>query len=88
MNEPMTKEQMKEYYEHAVLERDGCKKLTDRELDIIRLGAKGYTHKEIAEKLGIGARTVAVHNYRSFQKINARNIIEAINHVKKFYKAE
>lgn len=82
----MSKEEMKKYYDNAVLERDGCKKLSDRELEIIRLCAKGHTHNEIAEKLKIGPRTIATHNYNSFRKINARNIIEAINHVNKFYK--
>ena len=82
----MSKEEMRKVYEHAVLERDGCKKLSDKELAVLKLCAKGLTHKEVAEKLSISERTVSTHNYNSFRKINARNIIEAINHVNKFYK--
>ncbi len=82
----MSKEEMKKYYENAVLERDGCKKLSDKELEILQLCGKGLTHNEISEKLKISPRTIATHNYNSFRKINARNIIEALIHVNKFYK--
>jgi DNA-binding NarL/FixJ family response regulator len=77
---------MRKVYEHAVLERDGCRKLSDKELEILKLCAKGLNHKEVAAKLGISERTVSTHNYNSFRKIKARNIVEAINHVNKFYK--
>ena len=82
----MSKEEMRKVYEHAVLERDGCRKLSDKELEILKLCAKGLNHKEVAAKLGISERTVSTHNYNSFRKIKARNIVEAINHVNKFYK--
>ena len=86
LEKEMTKEEMKAHYENALLDRDGCRKLSDREVEILKLCAKGLTHKEVAEKLGIAERTIATHNYNSFRKINAKNIIQAINHVNKFYK--
>lgn len=34
--------------------------LTEQEIDIVRLVAKSYTHKEIAELLGVSSAHVAV----------------------------
>jgi RNA polymerase sigma factor (sigma-70 family) len=73
------------YYENAKAVRDGCKKLTKRELEIIRLSGKGMTQAEIGAQLNISPRTISAHNYKAYRKINARNVIEAINHVNKFY---
>ena len=82
----MNMDEMKEEYARSETARDGCRRLTARELQIIKLSAKGLKHSEVAEKLGIGKRTVATHNYKAFKKIGAKNIIEAINHVEKYYK--
>lgn len=44
-------------------------KLTQRETDISRLAAQGYSNKEIAEAQGVSVRTVEGHLYRIFAKL-------------------
>jgi DNA-binding NarL/FixJ family response regulator len=43
--------------------------LTDRELDVLRLLARGQVDKEIATSLGISHRTVHHHNQSIFAKL-------------------
>jgi len=52
--------------------------LTDRELQILSLAAKGYTNKAIAVQLGISDRTVQNHLANTFQKLNAESRTEAV----------
>jgi DNA-binding NarL/FixJ family response regulator len=52
--------------------------LTDRELQILGLAAKGYTNKAIAVQLGISDRTVQNHLANIFQKLNAESRTEAV----------
>lgn len=52
--------------------------LTERELQIISLTAKGYTNKAIAVQLGISDRTVQNHLANIFQKLNAESRTEAV----------
>lgn len=44
-------------------------KLTQREQDIARLAANGYTNREIALEQGVSVRTVEGHLYRIFAKL-------------------
>ena len=52
--------------------------LTNRELQILTLAAKGYTNKAIAVQLGISDRTVQNHLANTFQKLNAESRTEAV----------
>lgn len=52
--------------------------ITDRELDVLRLTAKGYTNKSIAVQLGISDRTVQGHLAHIFAKIHVTNRTEAV----------
>jgi DNA-binding NarL/FixJ family response regulator len=52
--------------------------LSDRELQILTLTAKGSTNKAIAVQLGISDRTVQNHLSNIFQKLNAENRTEAV----------
>ncbi len=52
--------------------------LTDRELQILTLTAKGYTNKAIGMQLGISDRTVQNHLANIFQKLNAESRTEAV----------
>ena len=59
-------------------------KLSEREIEVLRLICKEYTAKEIAEKLFISARTVEGHKNSMLEKIGAKNtvglVIYAIEH--------
>jgi DNA-binding NarL/FixJ family response regulator len=48
-------------------------KLTERELDIIRLVAKGHTNRAIADKLQLSPATIKSHLGRMFEKLECTN---------------
>ena len=52
--------------------------LTDRELDVLRLAAKGYTNKAIGVQLSISDRTVQGHLAHIFAKMQANSRTEAV----------
>ena len=51
---------------------------TDRELDVLRLAAKGFTNKAIGIQLGISDRTVQGHLAHIFAKMQATSRTEAV----------
>lgn len=52
--------------------------LTDRELDVLRLAARGFTNKAIGIQLGISDRTVQGHLAHIFAKMHAGSRTEAV----------
>ena len=52
--------------------------LTGRELDVLRLAAKGYTNKSIGVQLNISDRTVQGHLAHIFAKLQANSRTEAV----------
>ena len=52
--------------------------LTDRELDVLRMAAKGYTNKAIGIQLSISDRTVQGHLAHIFDKMQAASRTEAV----------
>jgi DNA-binding NarL/FixJ family response regulator len=52
--------------------------LSERELDVIRLIAKGFANKEIAAELHITSSTVKTHITSIFQKLNTSDRTEAV----------
>ena len=52
--------------------------LTDRELDVLRLAAKGYTNKAIGMQLNISDRTVQGHLAHIFATMQATSRTEAV----------
>ena len=52
--------------------------LTDREPDVLRLAARGYTNKAIGVQLGISDRTVQGHLAHIFAKLQAASRTEAV----------
>jgi len=53
-------------------------KLTIRELEVIRLAARGMSNKQIAEELNLGTRTVKSHLMDIFNKLNVFSRTEAV----------
>ena len=47
--------------------------LTAREVEVLRLAAKGLTNNEIAEELGLSEKTIAHHLTRIFNKTSSEN---------------
>ena len=52
--------------------------LSNRELDVLRLVARGFTNKAIAAQLGISDRTVQGHLANIFGKLNAQSRTDAV----------
>ncbi|MEW6030289.1 MAG: response regulator [Chloroflexota bacterium] len=59
-------------------EKTPVEPLTDRELDVLRLAAKGYTNKAIGVQLNISDRTVQGHLAHIFAKLRANSRTEAV----------
>jgi len=55
--------------------------LSEREIEILHHSIKGYTIKEISEKLFISSETVKFHRKKLFVKLDVNNISEAIAYV-------
>ncbi len=56
-------------------------KLTNREKEIIQYSIRGYSIKEIAEKIFVSPDTVKFHRKKLFEKLDVTNISEAIRYV-------
>ena len=52
--------------------------LSSREREILRLLARGYAYKEMADTLGISMGTINTHIYRIYQKLHVRSRGEAV----------
>ncbi|MGQ9677249.1 MAG: LuxR C-terminal-related transcriptional regulator [Chloroflexota bacterium] len=56
---------------------DGWDRLTPREKQILSLLRDGFSNKEIARRLYLSVRTVEMHLYNSYSKLNVRSRLEA-----------
>jgi DNA-binding NarL/FixJ family response regulator len=54
--------------------------LSDREVEVIRLIARGHTSKEMAEALGISPRTLETYKARAMSKLNLRTRADLIRY--------
>jgi DNA-binding NarL/FixJ family response regulator len=53
-------------------------KMTGRELDVLRLLARGYTNREISRKLALQESTVKSHTQSLFNRLCVRNRVSAV----------
>ena len=59
-------------------EEHALDKLTERELEVLKLAAKGITNREIAQELSLSARTVQAHLSTIFSKMQVSSRTEAV----------
>jgi DNA-binding NarL/FixJ family response regulator len=52
--------------------------LSDRETEVLKLVAKGYVSKEIAQKLGIGQATVSTHIKSLYRKLAVHTRVQVV----------
>ena len=60
------------------LRGDGHGNLSDREAEVLRLIAWGYSNKEIAARLDLSVKTVEVHKANAMRKLGARSRIDIV----------
>lgn len=72
----VTRKLMSNLFKHP--ETSASEPLTERELDVLRLAAKGYTNKSIGVQLSISDRTVQGHLAHIFAKMQATSRTEAV----------
>jgi len=46
--------------------------LSPREIEVLKLVEKGYTSKEMSDKLSLSERTIHTHRYRICSKLNIK----------------
>jgi DNA-binding NarL/FixJ family response regulator len=63
----------------VVKENEYLQSLSKRELEILHLLSKGYTNKEIAQKVLITYETVRKHAFNIYEKLHVNSRVEAIN---------
>ena len=56
-----------------------AEKLTEREIEILKVMSTGARNVEIADSLNLSPHTVKTHVYNIFKKINASNRLQAVN---------
>jgi DNA-binding NarL/FixJ family response regulator len=60
--------------------RQGKPLITERETEVLRLIARGYSNKEIAVHLDLSVKTVEVHKANAMRKLGFRGRIDIVNH--------
>jgi len=58
------------------------KKLSTREIEVLKLLSNGKRNKEIAEELGINEKTVSTYRARLMKKLKVTNLIDLVSQAK------
>ncbi len=58
--------------------QEGAVKLTNREIEIVKLISEGMTSQQMADKLFISPRTVETHRANLMKKLSVKNAIELV----------
>lgn len=62
---------------------DDVPKMTNRELDVIKLCCDGLSTKEIADRLHVSVRTIDAHKSNIFKKLNISSTVELVRFASK-----
>jgi DNA-binding NarL/FixJ family response regulator len=65
------------YFHESAKPAESLRQLTARESEILKLLAKGYLYKEIAEHLGVSMSTVRTHISAVYEKLHVHSRTEA-----------
>lgn len=64
-------------------EKDSTEKLSDRELELLKMSDQGYQHKQIAQMLNLSAHTVYTHFKNIYHKLQVNDRASALRKAKK-----
>lgn len=76
----MTRALLKDLVPAPASKRVADNTLTHREVEILRLIARGYTNNQIAEKLSISSRTVEGHRANLMDKLDLHSRVELVEY--------
>ena len=68
------------YAVRSALRGENKKKLTDRESEVLRMIAWGYSNKEIAYQMDISVKTVEAHKTNAMRKMDMRSRIDIVRY--------
>jgi DNA-binding NarL/FixJ family response regulator len=54
--------------------------LTDREADVLKMAALGFTNKEIASRLDVGVKSVETYKARGLEKVGLKTRAELVRY--------
>jgi DNA-binding NarL/FixJ family response regulator len=74
----ITRRLIEEFSDPGPAPPPGLDELTNRELDVLRLVARGFSNAEIAGELVIGESTVKTHVARILMKLGIRDRVQAV----------
>lgn len=71
--------------EEFVLNEDEKQKLglSNREMEVLKLMAEGYSNQEIAEKLFVSLHTIKTHSSKVFEKLDVKRRTQAVEKAKR-----
>jgi DNA-binding NarL/FixJ family response regulator len=68
-------------YVHPTVEREASTaELSEREAEVVRLIALGYSNKEIAAQLKVSVKTVETYKTRSMEKLHIRSRVDIVRY--------
>ena len=54
--------------------------VTKREIEVIEWITKGYSSREIADRLKVGRKTIEIHRYHIMNKLKLKNVATLVNY--------
>ena len=60
--------------------REGASEMSDREVEVLRLVAWGYSNKEIAARLDLSVKTIEVHKANAMKKLGMASRIDIVRY--------
>ncbi len=74
LSPPISKHLIREYVQRVGAEETTLERLTPRQREILQLIAEGHTTKAIAERLGLGVKTVETHRTQMMERLDIHDI--------------
>jgi len=78
--DPKLASKVMENYSDRTSRGESKSNLSDRESEVLRLIARGYSNKEIAARLSLSVKTIEVHKANAMRKLNLTSRIDLVRY--------